>query len=86
MASVIIKKHTLKATEWVNRCKSVKAYQSIDECIRLLSIERQCVERADKCDRDCANCELVQDTDELLSMYENVIALLTEIKKCKDNE
>lgn len=42
-----------------------------ERAIELLNIERQCV--GSNCDRDCANCELVQEEDELLEMYEYVI-------------
>ena len=42
-----------------------------ERAIELLNIERQCV--GSNCDRDCANCERVQEEDELLEMYEYVI-------------
>lgn len=44
----------------------------LTRAIELLEIERECVTR--DCDRDCANCELVQDRDELVTMYNTVIA------------
>jgi len=40
----------------------------------LLKIERECVSR--DCDRNCLNCELVQERDELLQMYDILIALI----------
>lgn len=43
----------------------------LTRAIELLEIERECVTR--DCDRDCANCELVQDRDELVTMYNTVI-------------
>lgn len=49
---------------------------TIQRMIELLAFERKCVESADECDRNCAGCNLVQDTDELLEMYESVIAVL----------
>ena len=33
---------------------------------------------ADECDRDCANCVLVQDSAELLEMYDFVIGKMIE--------
>lgn len=49
---------------------------TIQRMIELLAFERKCVESADECDRNCAECNLVQDTDELLEMYSEVILLL----------
>jgi len=45
-----------------------------DRIIELLECERQCILRNDgnSCNRDCANCDLVQDTKELLAMYDIV--------------
>ena len=44
--------------------------------LELLKIERECVSRGDTCDRNCASCDLVQDTNELLEMYDKVIRLV----------
>lgn len=44
-----------------------------DRAIELLKIEKQCVERANTCGRDCAHCPLVQEDKELIEMYEYVI-------------
>lgn len=44
--------------------------------IKGLQIERECVSR--DCDRDCGKCDLVQDRDWLLSVYDDAIALLKE--------
>ena len=49
---------------------------TIQRIIELLAFERKCVESADECDRNCAECNLVQNTDELLEMYDSVITLL----------
>ena len=57
---------------------------SNDRIVQLLRIERECVLRNSKnsCDRNCANCDLVQDDKELLEMYETVINKLeTEVTK-----
>lgn len=53
---------------------------TIDRMVELLEIEHTCMLRGahDDCDRNCADCELVQDDNELHEMYTNVIALLKE--------
>lgn len=45
-----------------------------DRIIELLECERQCILRNsdNSCNRDCANCDLVQDSKELLGMYDLV--------------
>lgn len=50
------------------------------EIIKGLRIERECVSR--DCDRDCAHCDIVQERDWLLLVYDNAIKLLEE--KCLD--
>lgn len=53
-----------------------------DRALELLKIERECVLRNENgCDRNCANCDLVQDTDELLEMYEFVLKILNDDKE-----
>lgn len=51
---------------------------TIERMIELLEAEHECMLRAshDECDRDCANCDIVQDDNELHEMYTNVIAIL----------
>ena len=44
--------------------------------IKGLEIERECVSR--DCDRDCGKCDLVQDRDWLLSVYDGALKLLKE--------
>ena len=44
----------------------------ISRAIELMEIERECVSR--DCDRDCQNCDISQDRDELLEAYGEVIA------------
>ena len=44
--------------------------------IKGLQIERECVSR--DCDRDCRKCDLVQERNWLLSVYDGTIALLKE--------
>ena len=47
-----------------------------EKIIKGLQIERECVSR--DCDRDCGKCDLVQDRDWLLSVYDDALALLKE--------
>jgi hypothetical protein len=51
----------------------------INEVIKGLKIERECVSR--DCDRDCANCDIVQDADWLLDVYQSAIDILDQIKE-----
>lgn len=53
---------------------------TIQRMIELLEIEHECMLRGahDDCDRNCADCELVQDDWELHEMYTNVISVLKE--------
>ena len=46
--------------------------------IELLEAERDCIRRRDEdpCDRKCADCDLVQDSEELLEMYNDLIVTL----------
>ena len=46
--------------------------------IELLETEHECMLRAshNDCDRNCENCELVQDDNELHEMYTNVINIV----------
>lgn len=53
-----------------------------DRAFELLKIEHECVVRNENgCNRDCANCDLVQDTDELLEMYEFVLKIMNDTKE-----
>lgn len=45
-----------------------------EKVIKGLQIERECVSR--DCDRNCGKCDLVQDRDWLLSVYDDALALL----------
>ena len=53
------------------------------EVLNGLRIERECVSR--DCNRDCANCDIVQERDWLLEVYDNAIALLSEELEDKDD-
>lgn len=48
----------------------------IEKAIKGLQIERECVSR--DCARDCGNCDLAQDRDWLLSVYDDALELLKE--------
>lgn len=50
------------------------------EVLTGLRIERKCVSR--DCNRDCANCDIVQERDWLLLVYDNAIRMLEEL--CSD--
>ena len=54
---------------------------TIERMVELLKIELECVQRNNQpvglnCDRDCGRCDLVQNPDELINMYDFVIKLL----------
>ena len=53
---------------------------SIDEAMALVKIERECVIRADVCDRKCEKCDLLQDSTELTDMYEHLAEWLELLK------
>jgi len=50
--------------------------------IELLEIEKKCILRNEneECNRDCANCDIVQRTEDLLEAYEMAIACVTLVK------
>lgn len=51
----------------------------IDKAIELMKVERECVVRNDRgvnCDRDCANCDLLQKTSDIIEAYDTVIDTL----------
>jgi hypothetical protein len=47
-----------------------------NEVIRILKIERECISR--DCDRNCSECDLVQEQETLLDAYNSAIALLED--------
>lgn len=50
-----------------------------ERALQLMKIERQCVQRQSipfACDRECENCDIVQDDRELIAAYDCVIRLL----------
>lgn len=54
--------------------------------LQLMEIELECIRRNEnnECDRDCANCDIVQETEDLIDAYSTVISLLAyQIEKEK---
>lgn len=47
------------------------------EILNGLRIERECVSR--DCDRDCAHCDIVQERDWLIDVYNEAIQLLEKL-------
>lgn len=47
-----------------------------ERILELLKIERECITRnaSNSCDRDCANCDIVQSDADLFDMYDQAIA------------
>lgn len=58
---------------------------TLEKLINLMQIERECITRNEhhNCNRDCENCNLVQNTDTLIKAYDKTIAILTEMKQAK---
>ncbi len=48
---------------------------TLKEVVRILETEKQCVERQ-TCDRDCANCDLVLPTEDVLMAYSMAIGCI----------
>ena len=46
----------------------------VNEILCGLRIERECVSR--DCNRDCANCDIVQERDWLLQVYDGAIEVI----------
>ena len=53
---------------------------TIQRMIELLEIEHECILRNShgECDRNCGDCDLVQDDGDLHEMYTDVISLLKQ--------
>ena len=62
---------------------------TIDEVMFILKNEQKCVGRAIfDCDRNCFNCDLVLDDEEILEAYEKALEILEKYKmeECVDHE
>ena len=57
----------------------------LERMIELLEIEHECMLRCahNECNRECQNCDLVQDDLDLHEMYTNVIHMLSKKMKKK---
>lgn len=53
----------------------------INRIIEIFNIEKQCIKRniGKDCDRDCGNCDLVLEDEELLTAYNLAISILKTI-------
>ena len=51
----------------------------LEQSIRVLKVERECVGR--DCDRDCAKCDLVLETEDVKAAYDNAIKVLEWIAR-----
>ena len=52
----------------------------IENAIHGLEIERECVSR--ECDRQCEKCDLVQNREWLIGVYDDAIAMLKAMVEC----
>ncbi len=48
------------------------SYIPPEQVLKVLKTERNCIQRQ-QCDRDCAKCDLVMDSDEILQVYNYLI-------------
>lgn len=53
------------------------------EVIHILEIERECISR--DCNRNCGQCDLVQEQEALLDTYDSAISLLSINPEDKDD-
>lgn len=58
---------------------------TLKEAVSVLKIERRCVERQ-TCDRDCANCDLLLPTEDVLNAYSIAIKFIEEFLNCFTEE
>lgn len=56
-----------------------------EKVIKGLTIERECIQRNwdGKCDRKCDKCDIVQNTEYLLNVYDSALELLKEQEAVK---
>lgn len=58
--------------------------EDVDRIIKLLGYEYECVSRQSgilQCDRNCTECDIVQDDKELLQMYRKVMSILSYLEQ-----
>lgn len=50
---------------------------TIEQANEFMKIELECIKRNELgCNRDCAKCDLVQDTQELITAYKKIISYI----------
>lgn len=54
---------------------------TVHKVLELLRIELECIKRnnGSSCDRNCSQCDLVQDSQELIDCYETAIQIIGDI-------
>jgi len=54
----------------------------INRIIEIFEVEKQCIKRniGKDCNRDCSNCDLVLEDEELLTAYNLAISILKTIQ------
>ena len=53
---------------------------TVEKAIELMENEKACIIKADTCDKNCAKCELLGDTKDLLSAHDMAIQTLKQTK------
>lgn len=48
-----------------------------EEAIKIIETEYACVLRAEDCDRDCSNCDLLLDSGDILDAYSRALSCLS---------
>lgn len=51
-----------------------------ERAVEIIQTEKKCVARANICDRDCANCDLVLPEEDILTAYDMAIKALGGIR------
>ena len=67
----------------VDNCEMYIPVPDLTKTIKMLEIEKTCVLRQDtpECNRECSNCDLVQNADEVISAYDTAITFLKQISE-----
>lgn len=57
-----------------------------ERAISIIENEKECVYRANMCDRDCANCELLMSDSDIFEAYDTAISALRsdKLQKVRD--
>lgn len=58
------------------RERSKEEEMMIKTAIEILENEIECVKSAESCDRDCGNCDLVKDADEIIAAEKIAVMVL----------